>query len=112
MFMEEDLEEGFGEVPFLWSRRQLCFLWEPREDCLGSLLTALGHFAEAVDASCSCLRWSNHGSGDAGCSCRGVPEVSAFPPRPLTDRAGGFPVPAQQCTLSGLATRHRVRDQS
>lgn len=102
---------GVWRSGFLWSRRQLCFLWEPRDKCLGNLLTALSHFAEAVGAECSSLRWSDHRSGDAGCSCPRVPEVSAFPPQPSTDRSGGFPAPAQQCVSLGLDTQHGVRDR-
>ena len=109
--MEEDLAERFGEVACFWSGRQVCFLWEPRGNCLGNLLTALCRFAEAVDARGSCLQWSDRLSGDAGCSCPRVPEVSAFPLQPLTGQAGGFPAPAQEHALSGLDIRHRVRDQ-
>ena len=85
-----------------WSRRQVCFLWEPRAKCLGNLLAALCHFTEAVDARCSCLQWSDQHSGDAGCSCARLPQVSAFPLQPSTDRAGGFPAPDQECALPGL----------
>ena len=112
MLMEEDLEEGVGEEDFFWRGRQVCFLWEPREDCLGNLLTALCHSAEAVDASCSSSWWSDHHSGGAGCSCPRVPKVSAFPLQPSTDQAGSLQAPAQERTLLGLDTRHRVRHQS
>lgn len=112
MFTEEDLGERFAEVAFFGSGRQVCFLWEPRENCLGNLLTALCHFAEAVGARCSCLRWGDHCLRDAGCSSPCIPEVSAFPLQSSAHREGGFPAPARECASSGLNTQHRVRDQS
>ena len=113
--MEEDLEDWFGEVAFFWSGRQVCFLWEPKENCLGNLLTAPCHFAEAVDAECRGLRWSNHRSGDAGCACPSVPEVSAFPLQPSTNQspeATGFWLNNADLGLrvrSPGPTRHRDR---
>ena len=98
MLTEEDFQEGFGEVAFFWSGRQVWFLWEPRGKCPGNLLTDLRRFAEAVDARSGCLRWSDHRSGGAGDSWQRVPEVSAVPLQPSADRAGGFPAPAQTCT--------------
>ena len=83
--MGEDLGERFGEVALFWSGRQLCFLWEPRENCLGNLLTAPCGFAEAVDAERGSLQGSTHCSGDGGCSCPRVPQVSAFPLQPSAD---------------------------
>lgn len=96
------------------------FLWE-----LGTGLLASGaernlpgkpsnsqcHFAEAVDARCSAVRWSNHPSGDAGCPCPHVPKVGVCPQqRP----SGRLPSSSSRASgaVRGLGTQHRLRAHS